>query len=71
MITLCMTPLKDLTKSVLWLKFRRMFGLFALFYALLHFSVYLLLDQSGKLARCGRTSASGPTSPSACWHCCC
>ena len=50
LITLCMTPLKDLTKSVLWLKCRRMFGLFALFYALLHFSVYLLLDQSGKLA---------------------
>jgi sulfoxide reductase heme-binding subunit YedZ len=49
MITLCMTPLKDLTKSVFWLKCRRMFGLFALFYALLHFSVYLLLDQSGKL----------------------
>ena len=49
MITLCMTPLKDMTKSVFWLKFRRMFGLFALFYALLHFSVYLLLDQSGKL----------------------
>jgi sulfoxide reductase heme-binding subunit YedZ len=26
-----------------------MFGLFALFYASLHFSVYLLLDQGGKL----------------------
>ncbi|HME39196.1 MAG TPA: protein-methionine-sulfoxide reductase heme-binding subunit MsrQ [Steroidobacteraceae bacterium] len=49
MITLCMTPLKDLTHSVFWLRFRRMFGLFALFYVLLHFSVYLLLDQSGKL----------------------
>jgi len=49
MITLCMTPLKDLTHSVVWLRFRRMFGLFAFFYVLLHFSVYLLLDQSGKL----------------------
>ena len=49
MITLCMTPLRDLTHSVLWLRFRRMFGLFAFFYVLLHFSVYLLLDQSGKL----------------------
>ena len=48
MITLCMTPLKDLTKSLVWLKCRRMFGLFALFYALLHFSVYLLLDQNAK-----------------------
>jgi sulfoxide reductase heme-binding subunit YedZ len=50
MITLCMTPLKDLTHSVFWLKFRRMFGLFAFFYVLLHFSVYLLLDQSGRVA---------------------
>jgi sulfoxide reductase heme-binding subunit YedZ len=49
MITLCMTPLRDLTHSVLWLRFRRMFGLFAFFYVLLHFSVYLLLDQSGKV----------------------
>ncbi|MEP6884056.1 MAG: protein-methionine-sulfoxide reductase heme-binding subunit MsrQ [Gammaproteobacteria bacterium] len=49
MITLCMTPLRDLTRKVFWLRFRRMFGLFAFFYVLLHFSVYLLLDQSGKL----------------------
>ncbi len=49
MITLCITPLHDLTRSFIWLRFRRMFGLFAFFYVLLHFSVYLLLDQSGKL----------------------
>ncbi len=49
MITLCMRPLRDFTHSVLWLRFRRMFGLFAFFYVLLHFSVYLLLDQEGKL----------------------
>src|ERR1700691_4978537 len=48
-ITLCMTALKDLTHSAFWLRFRRMLGLFAFFYVLLHFSVYLLLDQSGKL----------------------
>jgi sulfoxide reductase heme-binding subunit YedZ len=50
MVTLCMTPLRDLTRSVFWLKFRRMFGLFALFYAVLHFSIYLLLDQNGRLS---------------------
>ena len=50
MVTLCMTPLRDLTRTTLWLHFRRMFGLFAFFYALLHFSVYLLLDQAGKLS---------------------
>jgi methionine sulfoxide reductase heme-binding subunit len=49
MITLCMTPLRNFTHMTLWLRFRRMFGLFAFFYALLHFSVYLLLDQAGKL----------------------
>jgi sulfoxide reductase heme-binding subunit YedZ len=49
MITLCMTPLRDATHSVFWLRFRRMFGLFAFFYVLLHFTVYLVLDQAGKL----------------------
>jgi sulfoxide reductase heme-binding subunit YedZ len=48
MITLCMTPLRDLTHSVFWLRFRRMFGLFAFFYVLLHFTVYLVFDQAGK-----------------------
>jgi methionine sulfoxide reductase heme-binding subunit len=48
MITLCMTPLRDLTQTVFWLRFRRMFGLFAFFYVLLHFSVYLFLDQDGR-----------------------
>jgi sulfoxide reductase heme-binding subunit YedZ len=47
MITLCMSPLRDLTHSVLWLRFRRMFGLFAFSYALLHLLVYLVLDQAG------------------------
>ncbi len=49
MITLCMTPLRDLTRWLVWLRFRRMLGLFAFFYVLLHFSVYLLLDQAGKI----------------------
>lgn len=48
MITLCMTPLRDLTGSVWPLRFRRMFGLFAFFYALLHLSVYVFLDLKGK-----------------------
>ena len=50
MITLCMTPLRDLTHRIEWLKVRRMFGLFAFFYVLLHFAVYLLLDQEGHLS---------------------
>jgi sulfoxide reductase heme-binding subunit YedZ len=47
--TLLMTPLKILTGSLEWLRFRRMLGLFVFFYALLHFSTYLFLDQDGKL----------------------
>jgi sulfoxide reductase heme-binding subunit YedZ len=60
MITLCMTPLRDLTHWNLWLRFRRMFGLFAFFYGLLHFSVYLLLDQSGKLGALWQDIAKRP-----------
>ena len=49
LLTLCMTPLRDITHSVFWLRFRRMFGLFAFFYVLLHFTIYLVLDQAGRL----------------------
>jgi sulfoxide reductase heme-binding subunit YedZ len=45
-----MTPLKDLTGSLAWLRLRRMLGLYVFFYALLHFSTYLFLDQDGKLS---------------------
>ncbi len=48
--TLLMTPLKELTGSITWLRFRRMLGLYVFFYALLHFSTYLFLDQDGKLS---------------------
>jgi sulfoxide reductase heme-binding subunit YedZ len=60
LITLCMTPLRDITHSVGWLRFRRMFGLFAFFYALLHFSVFLLLDQAGKLHAVGHEIVKRP-----------
>jgi len=48
-ITLCMTPLRDATRWLFWLRFRRMFGLFAFFYVVLHLIVYVLLDQAGNL----------------------
>jgi sulfoxide reductase heme-binding subunit YedZ len=48
-ITLCMTPLRDVTHSVFWLRFRRMLGLFAFFYVLLHLTVYVVLDQAGQI----------------------
>jgi sulfoxide reductase heme-binding subunit YedZ len=49
LVTLLMTPLKELTRSIFWLRFRRMFGLFAFFYVVLHFLIYVILDQSGHL----------------------
>jgi sulfoxide reductase heme-binding subunit YedZ len=39
-ITLAITPLRRLTGQPWLIKFRRMFGLFAFFYACLHFSIY-------------------------------
>jgi sulfoxide reductase heme-binding subunit YedZ len=45
-ITLAMTPLRLLTGSTMWVKMRRMFGLFCFFYALLHFVIWIWLDQN-------------------------
>ena len=60
LIALCMTPMRDFTHWDIWLRFRRMFGLFAFFYALLHFSVFLLLDQAGKLHAIGHEIVKRP-----------
>ncbi|HTJ95830.1 MAG TPA: protein-methionine-sulfoxide reductase heme-binding subunit MsrQ [Rhodocyclaceae bacterium] len=46
LITLCITPLRKLTGLNWLLRFRRMLGLYAFFYALVHFNIYLGLDQS-------------------------
>ena len=43
-LTLSMTPLKKITKSLQWIKFRRMLGLFAFFYASIHMLSYVGLD---------------------------
>ena len=45
LITLSITPLRKLTRRNALVRFRRMLGLFAFFYACLHFSTYLVLDQ--------------------------
>jgi len=44
--TLAITPLRQLTGRQWVLKLRRMLGLFAFFYASLHFAAYLVLDRS-------------------------
>jgi sulfoxide reductase heme-binding subunit YedZ len=44
LLTLMMTPLKDLFKWTWFLRIRRMCGLFAFFYVSLHLMIYLGLD---------------------------
>ena len=45
LITLSITPLRKLLSVPALIKFRRMFGLFAFFYACLHFTTYIWLDK--------------------------
>ena len=45
LITLCVTPLRKLAGLPWLLRLRRMLGLFAFFYACLHFTTYIWLDQ--------------------------
>ena len=44
LLTLSMTPLRKITKSLEWIKLRRMLGLFAFFYASIHMISYVGLD---------------------------
>ena len=46
LLTLTVAPIAQLTGRSEWLRLRRMLGLFAFTYALLHFLTYLVLDQS-------------------------
>ena len=50
LLTLTVTPLRRWTGWNWLIRFRRMFGLFAFFYILLHFVVYAVLDQSLDIA---------------------
>jgi methionine sulfoxide reductase heme-binding subunit len=45
-VTLAITPLRKLLYQNVFIRFRRMFGLFAFFYGTLHFITYLWLDQA-------------------------
>lgn len=44
-ITLAITPLRRITRLAALLRFRRMIGLYAFFYATLHFTTYLWFDK--------------------------
>ena len=43
-LTLAMSPLKRLTNLTIWIKLRRMLGLFIFFYATLHMLTYVVID---------------------------
>jgi methionine sulfoxide reductase heme-binding subunit len=45
LVTLAATPLRKLTGQLWLIRFRRMFGLFAFFYVVLHFLTYIWLDK--------------------------
>ncbi len=45
LLSLSLTPFRRLSGANWLLRFRRMLGLFAFFYACLHFTTYLVLDQ--------------------------
>ena len=47
MITLAITPLRQLTGQAVLVRFRRLLGLYAFFYACVHLSAYLVLDLQG------------------------
>lgn len=69
LVTLSVTPLRRLTGRADLIRYRRMLGLFAFFYASLHFVTYIWLDQFFDLAHVGKdiverpfiTSASPPS----------
>lgn len=60
LITLAVTPLRQLTGWNDLLRLRRMLGLFAFFYVLAHFTVYAGLDQELNLARVGADIVKRP-----------
>src|ERR1700720_3587424 len=45
LITLAITPIRKLTGRLWLIRYRRMFGLFAFFYGVLHFLTYIWLDK--------------------------
>lgn len=60
MITLAITPLRQLTGQTVLLRLRRMLGLYAFFYATLHLTAYLVLDLRGYWAQIFEEIAKRP-----------
>ena len=60
LLTLAVTPVRELTAQPQLLRLRRMLGLFAFFYVLLHFTIYLVLDLELNFATLGADIAKRP-----------
>lgn len=60
LITLGITPLRRILKMNSLIQYRRMLGLFAFFYALLHFTTYVALDQFFDFAEIVKDVAKRP-----------
>lgn len=60
LVTLAITPLRQLTGQPVLLRFRRMLGLYAFAYATLHLSAYLALDLGGYWAQVFEEIAKRP-----------
>jgi sulfoxide reductase heme-binding subunit YedZ len=60
LITLAVTPLRQLTGFNVLIRFRRLLGLFSFFYLLLHFLTYALLDLRLDWSRIGSDIAERP-----------
>lgn len=60
MLTLAVTPLRQLTGRAVLLRFRRMLGLYAFFYATLHFAAWIVLDLRWDWSQVGAAIAKKP-----------
>ena len=60
LLSLAMTPLKNWTGSSQWIQYRRMIGLFAFFYVLLHFLIYVFLLFGAQWAFIGQELTKRP-----------
>lgn len=60
LLTLAVTPLRQITGQAVLLRFRRMLGLYAFFYACLHLAAYLALDLGGYWAQVFEEIAKRP-----------
>jgi sulfoxide reductase heme-binding subunit YedZ len=60
MLTLAVTPLRQLTGKAVLLRFRRMLGLYVFFYASLHFAAWVVLDLRFDWSQIGAAIAKKP-----------